>query len=144
MHSIVERVILLQGVDVFEGVATEQLSYVASVANEVTRGAGSVLFRAGEPPEAMYVVIEGEVRLTRGEQVVTVAGPGDAFGTWSLLDDEPQVVDATATTEVTLLRVDRVDFVDLLADNVELTRAVLKGIVQRLRAVAGRLTTERG
>lgn len=144
MHSIVERVILLQGVDVFQTVATEQLSHVASVATEVTRPAGSVLFRSGEPPEAMYIVLEGAVRLTRGDQVVTTARHGDAFGTWSLLDDEPQVVDATAASEVTLLRVDRVDFVDLLADNVELTRAVLKGIVQRLRAVAGRLTTDRG
>lgn len=144
MRSVIERVILLQGVDVFARVPTEQLAHVASVSEEVSHEVGHVLFEENDPSDAMYVVLEGEVRLTRGSQEVTVAKSGDAFGTWSLFDDEPRVVTATARTDVTLLRLDRLDFIDLLADNVEITQAVLKGIVQRLRGVAGRLISDRG
>ena len=142
MSSVIERVILLQAVDVFEGVSSEQLAHVAAIAHEVSHPAGTVLFHVHDASDAMFVVVEGEVRLSRGPQVVTVARAGEAFGTWSLFDDEPRVVDAEAASDVTLLRLDRADFIDLLADNVEITQGILKGIVQRLRGVAGRLVSD--
>ena len=144
MPSVIERVILLQAVDVFERVPSEQLAHVAAIATEVSFESGAMLFHVNDSSDAMFVVLEGEVRLSRNGQVVTTAGPGEAFGTWSLFDDEPRVVDAQAATDVVLLRLDRVDFIDLLADNVEITQGVLKGIVQRLRGVAGRVVTDDG
>jgi CRP-like cAMP-binding protein len=48
-----------------------------------------------------------------------------------------------AATDCVLLRLAKDDFIDLLADNVEITQAVLKGIVMRLRAVAGRVAGDK-
>ncbi|MGD8861403.1 MAG: cyclic nucleotide-binding domain-containing protein [Myxococcales bacterium] len=143
MLSIIERVMVLQSVDVLSEVATEHLAHVAAVATERSYEQGEVIFREADPSDAMYVVLEGEVRLSRGGRTVTVAREDEAFGTWSLLDDEPRVVDAVAASDCVLLRLAKDDFIDLLADNVEITQAVLKGIVMRLRAVAGRVAGDK-
>lgn len=143
MLSVIERVLILQNVDVFSEVPTEHLAHVAAIAEEVSYAPGEKVFAAADPSDAMYVVVEGEVRLARGAQVVTVARADDAFGTWSLFDDQPRVVDAVAVTQTHLLKVAASDFIDLLADNVEITQGVLKGIVMRLRGVAGRVSFER-
>ncbi len=143
MLSIIERVIILQSVDVFSEVPPEQLAHVAAIATERSVSAGEVLFREQDDSDAMYVVLEGEVRLSRGKQVVTEARQDDAFGTWSLFDDDPRVVDAVAVVDSRLLQLARDDFIDLLADNVEITRGVLKGIVMRLKGVAGRVNFDK-
>jgi CRP-like cAMP-binding protein len=73
------------------------------------------------------------VNLHREGQQVLAAGAKDAFGTWSLLENEPRVVTATVTEEAKLLRIDRNDFVDLLADNVQVTQGILKTLVKKVR-----------
>ena len=138
MLSVIEKVILLQRVDVFGAVPTDQLAHLATVTSEVPYEAQEDVFRVGDPANSMFVVLEGQVRLSRGGATVTIADVDDAFGAWSLFDDEPRVVDAVATRATLLLKLEKADFLDLLADNVEITQGVLKGIVTRLRGVAGR------
>ena len=62
------------------------------------------------------------------------------FGTWALLDEEPRVTTATATEETRLLRIDREDFVDLLADQVQIAQGIIRNVAHRMRALAGRVT----
>jgi len=87
----------------------------------------------------MYMVIEGQVRLTRGGQEVMIAEEKDVFGTWALFDDEPRVTTAATLGETRLLRIDKEDFVDLLADHVRITQSILKTVVKRLRNLMERL-----
>ena len=73
--------------------------------------AGSVLFRVGEPGDAMFLVLKGAVRLTastpqRGEETVALVTAGQFFGDMALLDHEPHVVQATTVGECVLGRVD--------------------------------------
>ena len=119
--------------------STEQLAHLAVIAEEASCEAGEVLYREADPPRAMYLVLEGRVRLHRGNLDVTVAGPNDVFGTWALFDDEPMVVTATVRESGRLLRIERDDFVDLLADYVQITQGVLKAMVKRLRGLVGRV-----
>lgn len=135
MQGVIEKVILLQKVDVFSEVSTEQLGHLAAIAEELSKAAGQALYKEHDASDSMYIVLDGRVRLHRADTEVTVAGAGDAFGTWALFDDEPRVVAATALEPVRLLRIDKEDFIDLLADNIKITQAVLKAIVRRLRRI---------
>jgi CRP-like cAMP-binding protein len=138
MLTVVEKVIQLQGVDVFSEVSTEHLAHLAAIAEEVTFPAGEGIYREADPSDAMYIVLEGEVRLHRGETDVTTTAAGDAFGTWALFDDELRVTSATARTNTRVLRIYQEDFIEVLADEVDVTRGVLKAITARLRALLGR------
>lgn len=139
MISIIERVIFLQNVDVFSELPSDKLALIAAVAEEITFEAGDAIYKEGDASDAMYLVIDGVVSLHRGQAEVTLARAKEAFGTWALFDDELRVVGATVSATCRVLRVSKDDFVELLADNVEITQAVLKAVVGRLRAVVSRV-----
>ena len=138
MRTVIEKVMLLQEVDIFAEVPTEQLAVLATIADEVPLLAGDGLYREGEPADALYLVLDGGVRLHRGDDTISEVGPGEAFGTWALFDDEPRLVSADVEADATLLRVDRDDFVDLMADHVQIAQGVIKAVARRLRGLAAR------
>ena len=133
MLTTIEKVILLQEVDVFSHLSTEDLAHLASIAEEVEYSQDSVIYNEGGMPDSMYLVLEGRVLLHQKEKEVMVATEKDAFGTWALFADEPRVVTATALEGCKLLRLDKEDFIDLLAENVRITQGVLKDFVQRVQ-----------
>lgn len=135
MLTIIEKVIFLQVVDVFSEVSTEQLAFLASVAEEQSYVAGDVFYKEKDPSDALFLVLEGKVRLHRGEQEITVIGPKEAFGTWALFDEEIRVATATALENTSVLRIDREDFYDLLSDHIEIMQAVFAALVKRLRGL---------
>ena len=99
MLTVIEKVIFLQNVDVFSDVPTEQLAYLASIAEETTFKEGDVIYKANESSDALYLVLEGSVKLHIDEREITEAGPKDAFGTWALFDDEPLIMDVKGVVE---------------------------------------------
>jgi CRP-like cAMP-binding protein len=144
MLTIIEKVIFLQNVDTFTEVPTEQLAYLAAIAEEVTVAQNDIVYRRHDPADALYVVLSGTIRLHQDDREITLAREKDAFGTWALFDEEPRVVTATAVEDSTLLRIYREDFVDLLADNVQVTQGVLKTLTRRLRSLIERVSSTAG
>lgn len=139
MLTIIEKVILLQNVDVFTRVPSEQLAYLAAIGEELTLHKGETVYTVGDPSDGLYVVIDGRVRLHQGENEILSAGAGEAFGVWALFDNEPRLTAATASEDARLLRIGREEFVDLLADNVQITQAILNTMVGRLRGLVDRV-----
>lgn len=139
MLTTVEKVIFLQDIDIFEYTSTEDLAHIAVITDEIEVKANKVIFKEGEFPDAMYMVIEGEVSLTRENQEVMIAKHKDVFGTWALFDDEPRVATATTLKDTRLLQIDKEDFIDLLADHVEITQSILKVMTKRLRKLMIRI-----
>jgi CRP-like cAMP-binding protein len=139
MLSVIEKVIFLQNVDVFSEVPTEQLALLAAIAEEVSFAKGDSVYKEDDPSDALYLVIEGRVRLLRDQKEIAIADNKEAFGTWALFDEEPRVVTAIVDDDAQLLRIDREDFVDLLADHVQIAQGVLKTVVKRLRGLVERV-----
>jgi len=141
MFTTIEKVIFLQNVDVFSHVVTEQLAYIAAIAEEVSYLEKDVIFEVNQESDSMFVVAGGKVKLDRDGEEITTVGEKEAFGTWALFDDEPRVATATAVEDSLLLRIDRDDFHELLSDHTEITRAVLKNVAGRIRSLIGRVGT---
>jgi len=134
--TIVEKVLKLQSVDVLERVTTEDLAFVAQIAEEIEVEADTTLYADGDHPDALYIVIEGAVKLlSEGEEIGEI-GAGEAFGSWALLDESPRIASATTVGKTRLLKVDRDEFTELLADRVEIVQAVFKAMVERIRNLA--------
>lgn len=134
--TTIERALKLQSVDVLQRASTEDLTYVAQIATEEQHEAGVAIYAEGDAPDALFVVVEGSVRLHRGDLEIAVLEAGEAFGSWALVDEAPRVASATTVTQTTLLKVDREDFVELLGDRVDIVQAVFKAMVERLRVLA--------
>lgn len=141
MLTVVEKVIVLQKVEVFTEVSTEPLSFLAAIADVVSYPAQQRIFECGDPADALYVVLDGSVRLHRNDEDISVVQAGEAFGTWALFEEAPRVASATVIDEAQLLRIGRDDFLDLLSDHGDVMQGVLKTLVRRLRGLLDRLGT---
>ena len=82
MLTTIEKAILLERVEQFATIDSEQLAAIASIAEELTVADGDVVYREDDPGEAMYQVVDGEVVLrratsrSRGRGPATPSGPG--------------------------------------------------------------------
>ena len=134
--TIIERVLLLQGIDLFMDVTTEQLSFLAAIAEEMTFDPEKVIYSEGDAPDGLFAVISGAVRMKRNGEEIDTIGANGAFGVWALFDDEPRLTTAEAKEESQVLFVSREAFYDLLSDNVDIVEGLFKQLVQRLRRLA--------
>ncbi len=132
-YTVVEKVLWLQNVDLLSAARTEDLAVLASIAEEVLYEAGATLFEEGQPADGLYVVIRGELVLTRDGHELDRMGENSALGAWDLLEGGPRVFGSHTSRETLLLRVDRQDFYDLLLDYPELGQSILKALVRRFR-----------
>jgi len=139
MLTTIEKVIFLQEVDIFEFSSSENLSYVAAITEELELTTDQVLFEEGDISDAMFLVVDGKIELARDSDVVMIANPKDVFGTWALFDDEPRVVTAKSLENSSLLKIDKIDFFDLLADNVQITQGIFKAMVKKMRGLMNRI-----
>jgi CRP-like cAMP-binding protein len=97
-------------------------------------GAGEVLFIESEKSKDIYVVIEGNVKLTsivRGfEYVIDVLGPGEIFGELSLIDNAPRMASAITDGPSVILRVSPENLFDTVAES--LIQKIFESIARRI------------
>ncbi len=133
MITTVEKALFLKGVPLFADLPGEELAEVALIADEVRAEAGEDLVREGEPGYALFLVLEGELRVLRGGREVSRLGPREPFGEMALLEPGPRSATVRAVTEVRLLRIQREDFTEMLAERREVALGVIRVLVRRLR-----------
>jgi CRP-like cAMP-binding protein len=134
--SPVEKVLCLQQLDIFKHATTEMLTYVSSIAEIVSVRAGALVFSEQEMSDAMYAVVTGRVRLSKEGKEILVAGPFQSFGTWALFDNAPRLMTAVAVEESVLLKIVSDTFYEFLADHEEVTPAIFKAVIERVKALA--------
>jgi CRP-like cAMP-binding protein len=132
--STVEKVLFLRGAELFAALPGEDLARIALLAEEERRGAGEEVFREGDVADALYLVASGRVKVLRAGAVVADLGEREVFGEMAVLDPAPRSATVRAATDVVLLRIRREDFQDLLAEELEVARAVIRVLARRLRA----------
>ena len=101
--------------------------------------AGEVIFREYDMGAEMYVVLEGEVELTIGENVVETLGPGEPFGEMALIDQVPRVATATARTACKLSVIPEKRFLFMVQTAPEFALQIMKVMADRLRTMNARM-----
>ena len=135
MRSTLEKVIILKGTSLFSGTPDEVLAAVAGQMRDVTAAAGETVIRKGEPGDSMYIIVRGRVRIHDGDHTLTYLGADEVVGEMALLDPEPRAASVTAEEETELLRLDQEPFGELIEDRVEVTRAIMRVLTRRVRAL---------
>jgi len=136
MLTNLEKVLFLQNVDLFSRVTSEHLSYLAAITEEISLPTGRQLYREGDTPDGLYIVVTGSIQMRRTQEIIDRIASNGTFGVWALFDDEPRLATAEAAEESRVLFVPRDDFYDVLSDHVEMVAGLLKHLAQRLRKLA--------
>jgi CRP-like cAMP-binding protein/tetratricopeptide (TPR) repeat protein len=125
----------LAATPLFAGLPKEALEALVSNLTLVALEANAILFREGDPGDALYVIVEGEVSVqAEGPPRVEMArlGPGSFIGEVALMTDQPRSATVTAVQTAELLRIDRHTLSRVLADHGDVLRAVLRFVRDRL------------
>jgi CRP-like cAMP-binding protein len=124
---------MLSRVPLFERLNGRALSHVERLVDEIDMPAGRALTREGLSGREFFIILDGNVSVSRGGETVATLGPGDFFGEIALLDGGPRTATATTSTPCRLLVLAHREFDSLLAEHVEVRAAVLEALAQRVR-----------
>jgi CRP-like cAMP-binding protein len=133
MYSTLEKTILLKTVNLFQTIPTEDLSKVAQIAEEEQFGANIPLFAEGDFGDSLYIVVDGDVKIHKGDRHIASLGKGACLGEMALLDQEPRSADVTMETDATLLKITQEDFYEIMSSNMEIMQGIVKLLTGRLR-----------
>jgi CRP/FNR family cyclic AMP-dependent transcriptional regulator len=139
-----ERVLILKGADLLRDVEPPHLLALAEVAHEIEILEGDRLYMEEDPADALYIVVEGRVRLWADGRTMGEVGPGEAFGTWSLVDPSERGHRADCIEDGLTLALHRDEFYDIAATDLSLLQGLVSLLAKRLRSlVVGRPDEER-
>ena len=132
---------LLKHAAIFQELDEGDLARVSEVCREQRFTVGQSIFKEGEPGTRLFIIAEGEVRISRtipgsGEEALAVLKSGACFGEMSIFDRSERSTDAIANTACVLVTISRSDFELLLDFNRDIAYKVLWSVV---RLLSGRL-----
>jgi hypothetical protein len=110
-RPLIERILLLENVDLFANLSMDDVTAIAAVAGERVFAPGATIYREGAVGDAMFVIVRGAVELLKGDSVIMTLRSGESL-----------VLERTA-------------FMDLLSDRFELVNGLFAVLAQRLRAL---------
>jgi AAA family ATP:ADP antiporter len=134
MFSTIEKVIKLKTTGVFAEMPDRVLADVAAICEQVQASPGETIFQKGEIGKSLYVIATGRVRVHDGDQTLEYLTEGQVFGEMALLEPEPRSASVTAMEDTYLLRLDQEPFFELLEDQCEVARGMIRVLTRRLRA----------
>ena len=120
----------------FQGLSRGDLLELAKVTEDMEVDEGRALTREGQSGSEFFVIIDGEVGVTKGGQEIRSLGPGDFFGEIALLEDTPRTATVTAKTPLRFFVLTRQAFRSLLAHQPEVAEKVLDALEQRVKATS--------
>src|SRR5579863_8311492 len=128
-------------VPVFAGLPDDQISWFISQATEMPLKAGEIYFREGDPADAMFVILDGQIQVRGeigGETVVLLLKPGDVTGVLPFSRMKQFTVGARALTDARVLRYPSSHFPELVQKMPELTERLVGLMSDRIRETTRR------
>lgn len=127
--------------NVFRDLSPQQVVALAARMETVEVAPGTVVVRQGGRAETFYIIVGGELEVSREDDGVSrtlaILRKGQFFGEMAILRDLPRTATVRATTQATLLAMGREDFRDLVGQSLATTEDFDQVIQRRLTELAG-------
>ncbi|MDP3820195.1 MAG: patatin-like phospholipase family protein [Burkholderiales bacterium] len=108
---------------------------------------GETLMRQGEPGDALYLLVSGRLRVYIEEdsqrRVVREISRGEVVGEMSLITDAPRSATLVAIRDSVLVSLGKDDFAQLQANSPQVTLALTRQIIERLRTERDKTVMDR-
>ena len=128
---------VLLNLPLFAGLGSGDIKLLEDASREVRLETGGVLMTEGSPGGSLYVILEGELEITKrsGKRDVVIAerGPGEVIGEMSLLDGSPRTATVCSRGVSRLLEIDQAAFRRLVESSPAAALSILHTVTSRLR-----------
>ncbi|MEE2679570.1 MAG: Crp/Fnr family transcriptional regulator, partial [Myxococcota bacterium] len=128
----------LRTIPLFAEVADDDLESISELLIERRIPKGRTIVEEGLAGDYMYVIREGEVKVTKlsgdgREKILGLLGRGDFFGEMALLDNSVRSASVKTLTETRIAALSRADFLKELRHSPDLSMAVIQELTHRVR-----------
>src|SRR5918997_2052491 len=127
----------LRRVPLFAGLSEEDLERLYQMAETVSVPAGQLVLQEGDPGDALYVILDGELEITKrqgGQDILlAVSRAGEFLGEMSLLEQRPRSASVRTLQESRLLVISQAAFQTLLSCSPSAPLRILHTLTSRLR-----------
>src|SRR5262249_58279121 len=137
---------LLAALPLFRPVTVEQRDLLLDSATDQTFTAGHVLIRESDPPDRLFVILSGRVRVLEVasdspvELIVGELGVGEILGELSVLRNQPRSATVVAIERTHCLVIRQTNFLKVLQNSAELAVSLLRMLAGRLYETDRRLS----
>jgi CRP/FNR family transcriptional regulator, cyclic AMP receptor protein len=127
----------LRAVPLFRDLTPPELDLLVALGRVVAFPKDMVIFREGDPGEALYVVVQGAVRIAKQapeawDGTMAYVESGGCFGEMALVDDFPRSATAMAQEDCAVLFFGRDALLDLFQAEPVVGRKVLSALCRSL------------
>ena len=134
---------LLRRVPLFAELSEEDLLSVAGGGVPVELAPGAILAAEGEPGDALFVILSGELQVVkksrRTEVPIAVLGPGEIVGEMAIFEAQPRMASVRAVSPTRVVRIARDEILELLRTRPSATLSMLRTVMGRLRSTEAML-----
>ncbi len=123
----------LEKVPLFADLRHKDRERIARWADSVDLPAGYSLLREGRFPHEFFIVLEGQVEVTKDGAPLATLGPGDFFGEIALLEDERRTATVIASTPVRVAVMGAREF-DSIVEQMPTVAARLDAVMRERRS----------
>jgi CRP/FNR family cyclic AMP-dependent transcriptional regulator len=126
------KVSALARTPLFSGLSKKELTQLARMSDDMEIEAGHVLCREGEIGQEIFVIVDGEVEVTRKGKPVKRSGGDEFFGEIALLEDIPRTATVKAKSPLRVFVLTSRDFRRLVDSSPSVERKVMRSLARRL------------
>ena len=129
---------VLKAMPLFTTISEEQLRMLTTMVTRRSASRNTTIMSSGDATDSLYIVLSGRLKVmmsdSEGKEVIlAILGPGEFFGEMGLIDDEPRSASVVTIEPCELLSIAKRDFKRVLTENSDMSMAVMRGLVRRLR-----------
>ncbi|MDX6287384.1 MAG: hypothetical protein QOG53_2869 [Frankiales bacterium] len=138
LDALAPKIEALSRLKIFDGASRRAIEQMAKAATDLTVAPGTVVVQQGDPADAFYVCVHGELDvLSTGERgrkptLLRRLAPGSYFGEIGLIERIPRTATVRALTTCTLLRIDGETFLNALNEAPAGRAAAADGVIRGL------------
>jgi len=145
--SLEQEVELIRQFPIFSKIQPAMQKLLCFSAERLTYDAGQVIFNAGDPGDAAYVVIEGTVEISvptpSGPIVINNMTKNDILGEIAIVGDVPRTATAKAVSKLETLKISKELFMKIIRENPDAAVELIRILAARLASTTNQLTRTR-
>jgi CRP-like cAMP-binding protein len=145
--SLEQEIELIRQFPIFNRIQPAMQKLLCFTAERLTFAQGQVLFTAGDPGDAAYIVIEGSVEISvptpAGPIVVNTLTRNELIGEIAIFGEVPRTATATALTRVETLKISKELFIKVIRENPDAAIELIRILATRLVNTTNQLTRTR-
>ncbi|MEL6812234.1 MAG: sigma 54-interacting transcriptional regulator [Bacteroidota bacterium] len=128
-----EYTTFLSGVSFFSEVSELALAHLCENMKIRTFRKGEVIFHKGDEGDAMFVILEGKIRVHEQDHMFGLLEAGECFGEYALIDNKDRSASVTALERTKVLELKRSHFMHLMKTDNGFSQGVLSVMIRRHR-----------